>query len=126
MVCVSASSSLAQEPLAPGASSAATPAASEPQSVTPAVPSPGVENAITEDHRMFKVLPNYKSVNDPSQPVTPLDTKQKFALVLHYFDPFTYAFTGLQAGIQQWSNSPKGYGQGVEGYYKRYGADFTD
>lgn len=75
---------------------------------------------------MFKVLPNYKTVNDPSQPVTPLDTKEKFALVLHYFDPFTYGFTAIQAGIQQLSNSPKGYGQGVEGYYKRYGADFTD
>jgi len=32
----------------------------------------------------------------------------------------------VQAGIQQLSNSPKGYGQGVEGYYKRYGADFAD
>ncbi|HMD48970.1 MAG TPA: hypothetical protein VKG79_07725, partial [Bryobacteraceae bacterium] len=86
----------------------------------------GVENAITEDHRMFKVLPNYKTVNDPSQPITPLEAKQKFALVLHYFDPFTYGFTAVQAGIQQLSDSPKGYGQGVLGYNKRYWADFTD
>jgi len=75
---------------------------------------------------MFKVLPNYKTVNDPSQPITPIDPKQKFALVLHYFDPFTYGFTGIQAAIQQASGAQKGYGQGVVGYNKRYWADFTD
>lgn len=130
MVCVAASLSLAQEPASPSTAPAsspagATPAQDNPQAVAPVTP-PETGNAITEDHRMFKVLPNYKTVNDPSQPITPIDTKQKFALVLHYFDPFTWGFTGVQAGIQQWSNSPKGYGQGVEGYYKRYGADFTD
>jgi len=127
MVCISASIGLAQEsaPANPGATSASAPAATDSQSALP-TGSSGVENAVTEDHRMFKVLPNYKTVNDPSQPVTPIDAKQKFALVLHYFDPFTYGFTGIQAGIQQWSNAQKGYGQGIEGYYKRYGADFTD
>ena len=84
------------------------------------------QNAVTEDHRMFKVLPNYKTVNDPSQPVTEIGAKEKFGLVLHYFDPFTYAFTGVQASIQQATDAQEGYGQGVAGYYKRYGADFTD
>jgi len=127
MVCVCASLGLAQDPATPTPDTApgAASASADPQVASPANPS-GVENAITEDHRMFKVLPNYKTVNDPSQPVTPIGTKQKFALVLHYFDPFTYGFTGVQAGIQQWSGAQKGYGQGVEGYYKRYGADFTD
>ena len=75
---------------------------------------------------MFKVLPNYKTVNDPSQPITAIGAKQKFGLVLHYFDPFTYGFTGVQASIQQATDAQKGYGQGVSGYSKRYGADFTD
>lgn len=75
---------------------------------------------------MFKVLPNYKTVNDPSQPVSSMSAGDKFKLVLHYFDPFTYAFTGIQASIQQASNALPGYGQGVMGYSKRYGADFAD
>jgi hypothetical protein len=125
-VWICAGLSLAQEPSqSPGATPASTSAAADAQPITPGTPS-DVVNAITEDHRMFKVLPNYKTVNDPSQPITPIAPKQKFALVLHYFDPFTYGFTGLQAGIQQWSGAQKGYGQGIEGYYKRYGADFTD
>jgi len=75
---------------------------------------------------MFKVVPNYKSVNDPSQPFAPIDPSQKFGLVLHYFDPFTWGFTALQSGIQQATDSPHGYGQGMNGYGKRYGANFTD
>jgi hypothetical protein len=82
--------------------------------------------ALDDDHRMFKVLPNYKTVNDPSQPVSAISTSQKFRLVAHYFDPFTYGFTSLQAAIQQDTNAQEGYGQGVSGYAKRYGADFTD
>jgi hypothetical protein len=79
-----------------------------------------------DDHRIFGVVPNYKTVNDPDQPVSAISTRQKFQLVMHYFDPFTWGFTALQAGIQQSGNSPKEYGQGLVGYSKRYGADFTD
>ena len=126
-MCVSLS--LAQEPAtSPSAAPASIPAAGA-QTISPASSqgaSPGLENAVTEDHRIFKVLPNYKTVNDPSQPVMPIDGKEKFALVLHYFDPFTYGFTGIQAAIQQASDAEKGYGQGVLGYNKRYWADFTD
>jgi hypothetical protein len=80
----------------------------------------------SDDHRMFKVLPNYKTVNDPSQPVSAIDAGEKFGVVLHYFDPFTYGFTAIQASIQQASGAQSGYGQGVMGYSKRYGADFAD
>lgn len=79
-----------------------------------------------EDQRIFGVVPNYKTVNDPDQPITSISTRQKYQLVLHYFDPFTYVFTALQSGIQQESNSPKEYKQGMLGYTKRYGANFTD
>lgn len=79
-----------------------------------------------DDQRIFGVVPNYKTVNDPDQPISSISTRQKFQLVLHYFDPFTYGFTAMQAGIQQASNSPKEYKQGMLGYSKRYGADFTD
>ncbi len=75
---------------------------------------------------MFKVLPNYKTIDDPRQPFAALDTGEKFALVEHYFDPFTFIFVGITAGIEQAANEKEPYGQGALGYAKRYGADFTD
>lgn len=75
---------------------------------------------------MFGVLPNFKTVNDPNQPIESIGAGEKFHLVLHYFDPFTFAVSGAQAGIEQWTNGKAAYGQGMLGYAKRYGADFTD
>ena len=90
-------------------------------------PKPAIEpKKDADDHRILGVVPNYKTVNDPGQPVSAISTSEKFQLVLHYFDPFTWGFTAVQAGIQQMSNSPKEYKQGLVGYSKRYGADFTD
>ena len=84
-----------------------------------------VDNA-ADDHRMFKVLPNYKTINDPEQPVVAMSPGEKFGLVKHYFDPFTFVFTSITAGLEQATNEKAGYGQGAMGYAKRYGADFTD
>jgi hypothetical protein len=102
----------------------AAPAAPSPpaQAVAPDPPS---ENAV-DDHRMFKVLPNYKTINDPEAPFSPLTPGEKFGLVQHYFDPFTFVFTSITAGIEQASNEKASYGQGAIGFAKRYGADFTD
>lgn len=96
----------------------ATPATSD-------VHAPAVDNA-ADDHRMFKVLPNYKTINDPDQPVIAMSAAEKFGLVKHYFDPFTFVFTSITASIEQATNEKAGYGQGLMGYSKRYGADFTD
>jgi hypothetical protein len=95
---------------------------------TPVVntPSSSAEDNAADDHRMFKLLPNYKTINDPEQPFAPIDVSEKFALVQHYFDPFTFVFTSITAGIEQATNEKAGYGQGAMGYAKRYGADFTD
>lgn len=101
------------------------------QDAPPATPAPvvatptAVDNA-ADDHRMFKVLPNYKTINDPNQPFEPLSAGEKFALVQHYFDPFTFVFTSITASIEQATDEKTDYGQGVMGYAKRYGADFTD
>ena len=107
----------------------ATPAAVAPQvepaPVVPVSPTASVENA-ADDHRMFKVLPNYKTINDPEQPFAPISVGEKFALVQHYFDPFTFVFTSITASIEQATNDKAGYGQGAMGFAKRYGADFTD
>lgn len=78
------------------------------------------------DHRIFGVVPNFKTVNTPEQQIDPISSVEKFELVLHYFDPFTFVANGLQAGMEQLSNGKKEYGQGAMGYAKRYGADFAD
>lgn len=75
---------------------------------------------------MFKVLPNYKTINDPNQPIVALSTGEKFTLVEHYFDPFTFVFASITASIEQATNEKESYGQGAVGFAKRYGADFTD
>ena len=75
---------------------------------------------------MFGVLPNYKAVNDPNQPIVALRPSEKFGLVKHYFDPFTFVFTGVTAGLELATNEKEAYGQGGMGFAKRYGADFTD
>jgi hypothetical protein len=100
-------------------------AAADPAAAAPVSPKASDENA-ADDHRMFKVLPNYKSVNDPEQPFAPISAGEKFALVQHYFDPFTFVFTSITAGLEQATNEKEGYGQGTMGFAKRYGADFTD
>ena len=75
---------------------------------------------------MFKVLPNYKTVNDPTAPISAITAKDKFKLAGHYFDPFTFAYLTVIAGTEQATEVKPGYGQGLKGYAKRYGADFTD
>jgi hypothetical protein len=42
------------------------------------------------------------------------------------FDPAIFAIEGLQAGLSQAEDEFPGYGQGAEGYGKRYGASFAD
>jgi hypothetical protein len=38
----------------------------------------------------------------------------------------TFVLTGAIAGVEQADNSFKGYGQGAQGYAKRYGATYAD
>lgn len=104
----------------------ATPTADVAPAAAPSTDSTSVIDNAADDHRIFGVLPNYKTVNDPNQPFEPITTGEKFALVQHYFDPFTFVFTSITAGIEQATNEKAAYGQGVMGYAKRYGADFTD
>ena len=52
---------------------------------------------------------------------------EKFkAVTRSSFDPAQFAWYGLLAGISQADNSEPGYGQGAQGYAKRYGAAFGD
>jgi len=56
-----------------------------------------------------------------------MTTAQKFKVVARSsFDPVEFAWIGFLAGISQAENSEPGYGQGMEGYAKRYGSTYGD
>ena len=106
--------------------------ASTPQ---PAQQSQGVDNAqnpeknkpegVSKD-RLFYALPNFLTLENAGQ-VPPLSTKEKFKVVTKgSFDYVQIPWYAFLAGISQAEDSEKGYGQGAEGYGKRFGAYFAD
>lgn len=71
-------------------------------------------------------MPNYLTVDSQSK-VLPLSWKEKFAIAAKgSFDPYEFTVVGIVAGIRQAENSSPGFGQGMQGYGKRYGAAFAD
>jgi Carboxypeptidase regulatory-like domain len=78
-----------------------------------------------EKQRVLGVIPNFYVSYIPN-PV-PLAPKQKFELAWRTsIDPVTFVLTGGIAGVQQAENDFSGYGQGAQGYGKRYGASYAD
>ena len=78
-----------------------------------------------EKQRVFGIFPNFyvSFIWDAA----PLSARQKFGLATHsVIDPIGFAAIGLVAGTQQAANTYGEYGQGAEGYAKRYGADYAD
>jgi hypothetical protein len=66
--------------------------------------------------------PHYK----PSAILCTLKLKDKFELfVQDSFDPVTFLATGFSAGLDQAENSDPSYGQGAQGYGRRFGAEFA-
>lgn len=80
----------------------------------------------SKDDRMFFVMPNFLTVENESH-VTPLRVSQKFSTTARgAFDPYEFAVVGILAGIRQAENAYPAFGQGMEGYGKRYGTAFAD
>lgn len=78
-----------------------------------------------EKQRVLGVLPNFYVTYDHN--TSPLTTKQKFALAWKTTtDPVTFVVIGGIAGIQQSQDDFRGYGQGAQGYGKRFGASYAD
>lgn len=78
-----------------------------------------------EQQRVLGVIPNFYVTYDPN--AVSLSSKQKFQLAWRVtIDPVSFAMVGAIAGIQQAANQFSGYGQGAQGYAKRYGASFAD
>jgi hypothetical protein len=83
------------------------------------------EIKVEEQQRFVGLVPNYfTSYNSDA---VPLNTKQKFELTWKTFlDPSSFVINGAIAGVWQAHNTYKGFGQGAQGYGKRYGAGFAD
>jgi hypothetical protein len=139
---------LAQEPPPPLPSNIQEPA---PQNANiPAAPSSLVANsqrncqepesdfAGLEYNGPFKKLaehfvgkPEIKTVTHPrdrsGSPICSLPVKRKFILFTRdTFEPVTFIIAGFNAGLAQAQNDDPTFGQGAEGYGRRFGAAFAD
>jgi len=120
----------AQQPTAPSTPQSPSPAAG---SQKPGDGSNSGSNAASQlqpdqgtKDRLFFALPNFLSLENSAH-VPPMTVKQKFQVsVRSSFDWFQYPWYGALAGISQARNSEPGYGQGAEGYAKRYASQFAD
>jgi hypothetical protein len=78
-----------------------------------------------EKQRVFGVLPNFYVSYVAS--AAPLTSKQKFGLAWkNTIDPVNFGIVGVIAGVNQATDRFEGYGQGVDGYARRYGAAYGD
>jgi Carboxypeptidase regulatory-like domain len=83
------------------------------------------EIKVQEKQRVLGVFPNFYVSYDPH--AVALTPKQKFELAYRTsIDPVTFVLTGAIAASQQAQNNFSGYGQGAQGYGKRYGAVYAD
>lgn len=74
--------------------------------------------------RVAGIIPNFYVTYQPHP--APLTPRQKFHLGLRtLLDPATFAAAGITAGIQQKNNGYYQYGQGTEGFAKRFGAEYA-
>jgi hypothetical protein len=76
-----------------------------------------------EKQRIFGIVPNFYVVYGPN--FVPLTPKLKFRLALRTsIDPVTFLGVAIVAGAQQAGDYPA-YGQGAQGFVKRFAADTT-
>jgi hypothetical protein len=84
------------------------------------------KNEGTSKDRLFYALPNFLTLENAGH-VPPLTVGQKFKVVARgSFDYIQIPWYAALAGISQAENSEPGYGQGAEGYGKRFGSAFAD
>ena len=57
--------------------------------------------------------------------VLPTERTKVNNYVFDTYGPYPIVGAGVAAGINQWTNSPPEWGQGAEGFGKRFGSDFT-
>lgn len=80
---------------------------------------------LEEQQHLFGVIPNYYVSYVPD--AAPLNVRQKFQLGWKFtVNPVAFVTAGAFAGIEQARNTYSGYGQGAQGYFKRYGAAYAN
>jgi hypothetical protein len=78
-----------------------------------------------EKQRVLGFIPNFYVSYVPD--AVPLVSRQKFELAWKStIDPFTFVGVAALAGVQQGTDDFAGYGQGLQGYAKRFGAAYAD
>lgn len=78
-----------------------------------------------QSQRMLGVIPQFGTTS--RHDASPLTSGEKFHLFYKSaFDPVELSTVGLQAGLSQAEDEFPEYGQGAEGYGKRYGATLAD
>jgi hypothetical protein len=108
------------------------PAPTTPPSAVPDAPPPQSKQEKAEaqlrqqEHqRIIGVVPNF-NVSYTKDAVA-LSRMQKLRLAWHSAtDPVTFGIAGFDAGLSQAQNEFPGYGQGAQGYAKRFGASYAD
>jgi len=80
----------------------------------------------TEDKRILWIFTNHRTTDD-SEDLQHLSPKGKFAIAWgDTTDRAIFAQTAFISGIGQATNSNPSFGQGVEGYAKRFGTTYGD
>jgi hypothetical protein len=126
----------AQQPAAgAGQAPEQTPPSAKPSAGQPAQPADQTQSQSqdkdsqasgTSKDRLFFALPNFLTVENAGK-IPPLTAGQKFKVVARgSFDPIQIVWYAALSGVSQAENSEPGYGQGAEGYGKRYGAYAAD
>jgi hypothetical protein len=89
---------------------------------------PAADSVQPKNDRIFGVLPNYRTVENPNIRMAPLSAKGKFKLAVEdSFDPYAYVIAGAFAGFGQTKDDPKSWGEESWGpFAKRYAASFAD
>jgi len=78
-----------------------------------------------EKQRVMGVMAAFNTTQN--RDAAPLSSGQKFRLFFRSAtDPWPFLLTGVVAGIGQAQNSNPEWGQGMEGYAKRFGAGYSD
>jgi hypothetical protein len=96
------------------------------QPAQPAVKPTGDAVTSQEDKRVFGVLPNYRTTEN-SLPFKRISAGYKLKIAFKdSFDWPSYITGGLLAGVYQLENSNPSFGQGVAGYFRRFGTASGD
>ncbi len=115
-------------PPAPAQSSSQTPAAQSAVAETPEeIQRRKAQEQLKaqEKQRVFGVMATFNTTTN--QDAVPLTAGQKYQLFFKSAtDPWPFLLAGFGAGIDQADNSFPEYGQGMQGYAKRFGAAYTD